>query len=151
MGAFDFQSFIYTLVGIKEEIQQNIKDTIVELEKNDSLDSEVRGNARKKQGLLRSYLFIYKKTCNCENCPKEFPIDILVAAHIKKRALCTTEERLDIEHIAIPMYKFNCDELFERGYISISDGRIVSLVDERYFLDTVKRYIETINGKVCGS
>lgn len=149
MGAFDFHSSIYTPVGTKEEIQQNIKDIIGDLEESASLDSEVRGKARKEQGILRGYLFGNKKTCNCGICGEEFPVDLLVAAHIKKRALCTTEERLDIEHIAIPMCKFGCDELFERGYISVLDGKVVSLIDGEVLPITVKKYIQTVKGNVC--
>ncbi|QEL85905.1 HNH endonuclease [Bacillus mycoides] len=149
MGAFDFHSALYTPTSTKEEIKQNIKDIISDLEQSASLDSEIKGKARKEQGILRGYLFANKKTCRCEICGEEFPIDLLVAAHIKKRALCTLEEKLDIEHVAIPMCKFGCDELFERGYISILDGEIVSLVETEQLPQSVNKYIANIEGKSC--
>ncbi len=149
MGAFDFHSSIYTPVGTKEEIQQNIKDIIGELAESASLDSEIRGKARKEQGILRGYLFNDKKTCNCGICGKEYPIDLLVAAHIKKRAFCSIEERLDIENIAIPMCKFGCDDLFEKGYITVLNGEVNSLVDTDNLPESVGNYIESLKGKDC--
>ncbi|PHF12392.1 HNH endonuclease [Bacillus wiedmannii] len=149
MGAFDFHSARYTPTSTKEEIKQNIKDMISDLELSASLDSEIKGKARKEQGILRGYLFANKNTCRCGICGEEFPIDLLVAAHIKKRALCTIEEKLDIEHVAIPMCKFGCDELFERGYISVLDGKIVSLVETEQLLQSVNKYIANIEGKSC--
>ncbi|MDZ4619399.1 HNH endonuclease [Bacillus cereus] len=151
MDTFNFYSSTNKPIMTKEEFKKEIKETLNELEQNASLDREVRGRARKEQNLLRKYLFGNKKTCNCGICGEEFPIDLLVAAHIKKRAHCTNEEQLDADNIVIPMCKFGCDELFERGYISISDGKVVSLIDEEYLPATVKTYIETIKGKVCGS
>ncbi|EJS63096.1 hypothetical protein ICU_04702 [Bacillus cereus BAG2X1-1] len=57
MGAFDFHSALYTPTSTKEEIKQNIKDMISNLEHSASLDSEIKGKARKEQGILRGYLW----------------------------------------------------------------------------------------------
>lgn len=149
MGAFDFHSSIYTSINTKEELQQNIKDIIGDLEQSASLDSEIRGKARKEQGILRSYLFGNKKTCICGICGEEFPVDLLVAAHIKKRAFCTMEEKLDIENIAIPMCKFGCDDLFEKGYISVVDKKVISLVDVNFLPSIVQSQLQNLEGKVC--
>ncbi|MED0983029.1 HNH endonuclease [Bacillus paramycoides] len=149
MDTFDFYSSTYTSILTKEEVENNIKEIINNLEKNASLDREVRGRARKEQSALRSYLFGNKKTCNCGICGEEFPVDLLVAAHIKKRALATIEEQKDIENIAIPMCKFGCDDLFEKGYISVLDKKVVSLIDTDFLPSVVKIRIQNLEGKVC--
>ena len=46
---------------------------------------------------------------------------LLVAAHIKKRSYCTDEEKRDLSNIGMLNCKFGCDELYERGFISVSD------------------------------
>ena len=51
----------------------------------------------------------------------------LVAAHIKKRAACSLEEKKDYKSIVMPMCSFGCDYLYERGYIAVSDGKIIDL------------------------
>lgn len=61
----------------------------------------------------------------CAICGKEYTIDFLISAHIKKRSLCDVEERRDINNNVFPMCKFGCDDLFENGYIGVRDGRIV--------------------------
>ncbi|MGS0531984.1 HNH endonuclease [Bacillus mycoides] len=149
MSAFDLYSSSYAPISTKEETKKNIKDIIGDLEQSASLDNEIKGKARKEQGILRGYLFNDKKTCNCGICGKEYPIDLLVAAHIKKRAFCSIEERLDIENIAIPMCKFGCDDLFEKGYITVLNGEIISLVNTDNLPESVRDYIESLQGKDC--
>lgn len=126
MSAFDLYSSSYAPISTKEETKKNIKDIIGDLEQSASLDSEIKGKAR-----------------------KEYPIDLLVAAHIKKRAFCSIEERLGIENIAIPMCQFGCDDLFEKGYITVLNGEIISLVNTDNLPESVRDYIEDLQGKEC--
>jgi predicted restriction endonuclease len=44
---------------------------------------------------------------------------LLVAAHIKRRSWCTDSEKRDIENIGMLNCKFGCDELYERGFVSV--------------------------------
>ena len=44
-------------------------------------------------------------------------------SHIKKRRHCTNEEQVN-RNVVMPMCKFGCDELFERGYIYVEEGEI---------------------------
>lgn len=149
MEAFKLHDLFGNSVSVKEELKQSLGNIVSELERYASLDGEIRGMYRKEQDKLRKYLLGAKEVGNCGICGEQFPVDFLVAAHIKKRSSCTLEEKRDIKHIAIPMCKFGCDELFERGYISVLDGKVVSLVENTRLPRQVKRYIENIEGKIC--
>lgn len=79
---------------------------------------------RLEQGLLRRTL-LPGTTGTCALCGDVLPVQFLVAAHIKKRSVCTEAERLDIPAIAMAACKFGCDALFEAGYVGVdSDGTV---------------------------
>ncbi|ROP37172.1 hypothetical protein [Saccharothrix texasensis] len=56
----------------------------------------------------------------CALCDRPLPLSLLVAAHIKKRAKCSEEERLDFDNVGMLACVFGCDALYERGYVSVS-------------------------------
>ena len=91
------------------------------------------------------YFFTYIDVCAC--CNRELPISLLVTAHIKKRAFCSLNEKLD-KNIVIPMCKFGCDEIFEKGYISVKDGKFIEL-DKTPSTSHLKSYIQKVNGNIC--
>lgn len=89
------------------------------------LDRAVQTARRVEQSYLRRALF-GGPIAPCDLCGREFEVEFLVAAHIKKRAECSDPERRDIAHVVISACRFGCDELFERGYISVEDdGRLI--------------------------
>jgi hypothetical protein len=75
----------------------------------------VNSEMRTEQSYLRHVNFKYQKYVDCGICHREFPISFLVAAHVKKRSECSDEERRDYKHITMPMCKFCCDDLYEKG------------------------------------
>ena len=89
----------------------------------DETDGVGESTWRKEQGILQEWLFKGKTTEQCALCGEEFHVDALVTAHKKKRALCTSVERLD-PYIVMPICVFGCDFLYERGYLSVVKGRI---------------------------
>jgi len=92
---------------------------------NDVLDIEALVRHRTEQAYLRRLLFPGVEA-RCHLCGRWFGIEFLVAAHIKKRAACSDTEKRDAHHIVIAACRFGCDELFERGYITVAaDGAIV--------------------------
>jgi hypothetical protein len=128
--------------------EEDFKAAVSQLDSVESLDAEGKVLARKEQSFLRKALFKNRNTFKCGICGKEFPIELLVAAHIKKRAECNKEERLDYKNIVMPMCKFGCDELYEKHYIVIVEGKIqgnqpVALTE------TVQKYIQDIEGRDC--
>lgn len=91
------------------------------------LDRDCITKARKEQAFLRAHLLKGSATGKCVICHYDFPIDMLVAAHLKARSACNRSERRDINNIAALMCKTGCDDLYERGYISVDAGRVISL------------------------
>ena len=121
------------------------------LRNEDSLDYlGKRSLVRKEQGYLRRHLFDNKANGLCSICGREFPVKLLVAAHIKKRADCSLEEKKDFENIVTPMCKLGCDDLYEKGFFGVSNGCIVSL-GQPSATETVKEYISTLENNKCAA
>jgi hypothetical protein len=91
----------------------------------DALDKTAQTARRVEQSYLRRALFS-GPVAACDLCGRDFEVEFLVAAHIKKRAVCSDSERRDVAHVVMSACRFGCDELFERGYISVdADGRLI--------------------------
>ena len=89
------------------------------------LDSTAIVKVRREQAQLRSLLADGRDLASCALCGHQYPLRFLVAAHIKKRSLCTDDERRDLRHVAMLACTFGCDALYEAGWITVgSDGRI---------------------------
>ncbi len=81
--------------------------------------------SRQEQKFLRA-LLIPGDTATCDVCGRVFAGEYLRAAHIKKRAACTENERLDVDNIAMIACVFGCDALYESGDIGVNaNGHIV--------------------------
>ena len=91
----------------------------------DSTDTGYRSaKFRKEQATLRTILFGGKDTAQCALCHQQFPTKLLVAAHIKPRARCSSLERTD-PNIVMPACKTGCDDFFEYGFLIVdADGAI---------------------------
>jgi hypothetical protein len=90
----------------------------------ESLDAVSTAVTRKEQGYLRDKLLGSAPTGQCGICRKDLPVRFLVAAHIKKRAECTDQEKADIPSIAMPMCLMGCDALYEAGYVTVDNGHV---------------------------
>lgn len=95
------------------------------------LDTTRTMKARTEQAFLRNNLFGKHKVDACCICGESFPVEFLVAAHLKKRSHCSDEEKRDWRNIVAPMCKFGCDELYERGYLGVVDGVVQRLKSDR--------------------
>jgi|TARA_Y100000310_G_C20696677_1_gene826195 hypothetical protein len=103
-----------------DEYKKYLKKTVV----NGNTDLEITTTIRMEQNFLRNELLGSAKEVKCGICKKEYPVEFIWCSHIKKRSECTYEERIDIEHIAMPMCKFGCDDLYENGFITVLNGII---------------------------
>ncbi|NUT51951.1 MAG: hypothetical protein HOV94_32360 [Saccharothrix sp.] len=92
------------------------------------LDAWSRVKVRAEQTRLRALLAGGRDTAACALCGESFPLRFLVAAHVKKRASCSEEERRDLDHIAMLACGFGCDVLYESGWIAVDDGGTVRTV-----------------------
>jgi hypothetical protein len=59
---------------------------------------------------------------------------------------CNNDEKLD-ENIVIPLCKFGCDELYEKGILVVQNGEFISL--DKNNNENIKLYIDSINDKRC--
>lgn len=117
-------------------------------EKEGSLDRSVQATRREEQELLRRYLFGGVREKACALCGKRYPVEFLATAHIKRRESCSPEERKDVAAIVMPACKFGCDELYERGYLLVVDGKVVPN-DQKWFSETLREYVNAVAGRDC--
>lgn len=117
------------------------------LDKRQRLDAKREIMIREEQGILRRRFFRGKDIGTCGICGRAFPVALLVAGHIKRRALCTMVEKRDFSNI-MPVCKLGCDDLFERAYVTVSKGLILAnpcLPQTR----AVKQYVKSLLGRKC--
>ncbi|MGD0032533.1 HNH endonuclease [Paenibacillus illinoisensis] len=144
LSFFDLKSEIYLPDVSEEEYEKEI----LQFEDHDNLDTYRTGKGRKEQPFLRKQLFKNKKVGTCGICGNQYPVDLLVAAHIKKRSKCSREERLDYKNIVIPMCKFGCDDLFEKGYIIVVDGKVLRNSKKSYTPNLLEKVVQ-IESREC--
>jgi hypothetical protein len=114
------------------------------------LDRAVQTARRVEQSYLRRALFS-GPIAPCDLCGREFEVEFLVAAHIKKRAKCSDLERRDVAHVVMSACRFGCDELFERGYISVGDdGQLIIRPDVESSEHAYAYACQHLAGKVFG-
>ena len=100
---------------------------------------------RTEQYLLKRWLFQNKETEECAICGRTFSIKSLVAAHKKKRANCTEDERTD-PNIVMPVCLFGCDHLYEHEYIRIYSGQI-HIQNTDALQDSEKEYLLALENR----
>jgi len=144
LETFDIGSKIYNPSVSEEEY----KEAALNFDPSKPLDAKGVAVRRTEQAFLRKHLFKNKRTVTCGICSEEMPVEFLVAAHIKKRSKCSDEEKLDYENIVMPMCKFGCDDLYEKGYISVKNGEVV-LLKENGLTPFVKEYLRKVIGTQC--
>ncbi|ACU39368.1 HNH endonuclease [Actinosynnema mirum] len=89
------------------------------------LDRPSASTTRVEQTALRSLLLDGRDAAPCALCGNEYPVESLVAAHIKRRSACTPEQKLDLANVAMLACALGCDHLYEQGHLTVApDGRI---------------------------
>ncbi len=87
----------------------------------------VQAEARGEQAFIRRQLFGAATDAACALCGDTYPVRFLWAAHIKRRAACSDEERRDVVNVAMAACVFGCDALYEAGYVTVGeDGHLLS-------------------------
>jgi hypothetical protein len=119
-------------------------------------DRETLVTLRKEQVALRKSLLkaraifdgsLQTLVAKCECCHRLFPADLLVAAHVKRRAECKTDELGDTNNIAM-LLCVTCDKLYENGYFAVGmTGHIV--LTKNLLHETVKNLLREVDGKRC--
>ncbi len=97
----------------------------------DDLDPGVTATRRVEQAFLRRVLLNGRGAGTCVFCGRALPADLLVAAHVKRRADLSREERLDFRAVAVLACRLGCDALYEAGYLAVdADGRVATAAVE---------------------
>ncbi len=133
-----------------EEIPPIGKDAPDETDLLSDLDELERlrtAKIRVDQQILRKHVLGGKEEGPCAICGETYPASLLVAAHIKKRCDCSDSEKRDKANV-VAMCLFGCDALFERGYIGVRNGRVVSILGPPA-TGEVKRRIKELSGRTC--
>lgn len=102
--------------------------------------------ARAEQAELRRRLL--RSDSACALCGSVLPGEFLVAAHIKKRSLCTDAERRDLDNIAMLACKLGCDAAFELGVLVVDSSGAVQINVSTPFERIPERFIE-VAGRQC--
>ncbi|MGJ5696103.1 hypothetical protein GTW50_18370 [Streptomyces sp. SID7815] len=84
---------------------------------------------RREQSKLRKRMLGGADTFTCALCRRHLPVRFIRAAHIKRRSQASREERLQLSNI-MPACLLGCDELFEHGYIHVTDTGHVAVSDK---------------------
>ncbi|MET8759867.1 HNH endonuclease [Lentzea sp. NPDC004782] len=117
-----------------------------------SFDGELEGEAwvhvRREQVKLRKILTGDGESACCAICGDRYPLELLVAAHIKKRSLCSEEERRDLFNVAMLACVLGCDALYEAGWITVSGAGYIQTADSLE-PSALKSRLIALEGKRC--
>ncbi len=116
------------------------------------LDSVASVKVRKEQAQLRTLLAGNREQAACALCGHEYPMGFLVAAHVKKRSICSDDERRDLPHVAMLACVFGCDALYEAGWITVGpDGRVQTVPPDDMPADRVREHLRHLAGQRCAA
>lgn len=123
----------------------SLSEALTEAMEDLDLDTTSLTKIRAEQSLLRAFLLNGRDHAPCVLCARDLPENMLVAAHIKKRSKCSSKEKLDFHNVAALMCKLGCDDLFEKKYVYVSDGKLVGNF-EATITESLKLAIKAIEG-----
>ena len=112
-------------------------------------DQQRAATQRLEQDALRTALFGRRAFAICCVCGVEYSVDFVIAGHVKKRAHCSLEERLDFENVAAPMCKAGCDALYEQGYIAVDDDGVIQPGRRPARSIGVEALVKKVRGRSC--
>ena len=131
---------------ISYDNSKSLQERLTSLVQTDSVSNTTR---RLEQSLLREHLFGNSSSSHkCAICLKEFPDNLLHAAHIKKRQNCNEEERKNLD-IVMPLCKLGCDELFEKGFILVDKKGLVERNQSKDITPDLETYLSEVEGNTC--
>lgn len=116
------------------------------------LDSLASVKVRKEQAQLRNLLAGNRERARCALCGHEYPMGFLVAAHVKKRSICSDEERRDLRHVAMLACTFGCDTLYEAGWITVGrDGYVQTVPLDGVPDGRIRDHLQHLAGHRCAA
>lgn len=146
--ALELRSQRYHPEASVADYQNALRDRLLT---NGKTDIEGVATQRLEQNALREALFGQRGLQKCSICDVEYSADFLVASHLKKRAICSTEERLDFLNVAAPMCKAGCDALYEQGYIMVDGDGVIREGRQGTVSPGVNQLIKNVINRDCKS
>jgi hypothetical protein len=74
-----------------------------------------------------------------------------VAAHIKRRSICSDMERRDLRHIAMLACAFGCDLLFELWYLTVETDGLVCVTSRVSGSEGLRQRLEYLRNRPCSA
>ena len=116
------------------------------------LDGVASAKVRKEQAQLRNLLSGNRELASCALCGNEYPMGFLVAAHVKKRSVCSDDERRDLRHVAMLACTFGCDALYEAGWITVGqDGHVQTVPLDSVPEGSIREHLQRLAGYRCAA
>lgn len=114
------------------------------------LDSVASVKVRKEQAQLRNLLAGNRELATCALCGQEYPMGFLVAAHVKRRSICSDDERRDLRHVAMLACTFGCDALYEARWITVGqDGTVQTVLVDGLPEGRIREHLKDLAGHRC--
>jgi hypothetical protein len=110
-----------------------------------AFDGELERTAQRAQRGEQTALkkrLLQGSTGQCALCGRTLPGTFLIAAHIKKRAMCSDDEKRDLANIAMLACTFGCDAVYEHGYVTVATGGSIQVSPLAAGIPEVATYIQ---------
>ncbi|MET7458232.1 hypothetical protein ABZT03_41680 [Streptomyces sp. NPDC005574] len=120
-------------------------DTVQEEAAVAAFDGDLERTARRAQRGEQTALkrrLLQGSTGQCALCGRTLPGTFLIAAHIKKRAMCSDEEKRDLADIAMLACTLGCDAVYEHGYVSVTAEGAVQVSPLASEIPEIEAYIQ---------
>ncbi|MFJ8920995.1 hypothetical protein ACIREK_16155 [Streptomyces sp. NPDC102415] len=125
-GTAALAQFVTELPTTDEGEQQQLSDEPEAVTHAGADSALVEVLVRREQSKLRNKMLDGADTFTCALCGRHLPVRFIRAAHIKRRSQASREERLQLSNI-MPACLLGCDELFEHGYIHVTENGHVAV------------------------
>ncbi|MFF8975151.1 hypothetical protein [Streptomyces sp. NPDC014995] len=119
-------------------------DGTVDHEGADSAVAQVL--VRREQAKLRKNLLGGATEAACALCGRVLPTRFVRAAHIKRRSAASRQERLMMANI-MPACLIGCDELFEHGYVYVTDNGTIAVSSKRNITPDLAVAVKALEGR----
>lgn|GEM_PF-446750 len=140
-----------TAAKLKQDLETRRRQ-VEKLLDDKTTDKRSESNNRVEQRLLRQTMINDRQSAPCALCGRDFDVMFLHCAHIKPRSRCNVNERLDLENIAMLACRFGCDDLYERGLVTVSSSGEVRVSPDLASHPEANKYAGNhLIGKTCSA
>ncbi|MFJ6250570.1 MULTISPECIES: hypothetical protein [unclassified Streptomyces] len=106
-----------------------------------ALERTARRAQRGEQAALKRRL-LQEGQGQCALCGRAQSGSFLIAAHIKKRPMCSDDEKRDLVNVAMLACTLGCDAVYEHGYVGVAIDGAIQVSPLATEVPEVKAYIQ---------